>query len=678
MFFNLDYQANKDKLSLLAFELTPRNNEAAVPVDDFEMVLTDKPYEEMTDAELLALPSGSTMLLDTEFYENYSLIAFKSFVNGKIVSFERWEEIERDKSWNLLKLQWMMETFTTVGYNSRDYDIPMIRVALQGFGSKSLKSCSNWIIFDMVRPYEVEKKYNLVSVSWNHVDLIEVAPLRGSLKLYAGRLHCRRMQDLPYPHDAVLTDEECAKLKRYCVNDLDNTELLMNELAPQLSLRASLSSVYGIDLRSRSDAQIAEYVIASELTKLNGKKPERPEIPPGKKYYYAPPKWVCYKSQTLNYMLNVVKNSVFVVESDGSIGLPKEISNLQIKIGNATYRMGIGGLHSSEKSIAHIAGETHLIIDRDVASYYPSIIINNELIPKHLGQAFLAVYKSLVDRRLYAKHIGDAVTADSLKITINGCFGKLGNRWSVLYSPDLLIQVTITGQLALLMLIDTLESKGIEVISANTDGLLIKPLKEQLETVGAVIKQWELETGFVTEENQYSAIYSRDVNNYIAIPKDPKKKPKVKGAYSEKGSAGNSSLSRNPECFVCIDAVIAYLTNNVAVEETINACKDIRRFVTVRNVKGGAAKSGLYVGKTIRWYYSTNIKGQISYRTTGNKVPNSDGAMPLMEMPASLPVDIDYIRYIAIAKEMLMDIGVKQRPAKISRSKNTHQFEFSL
>ena len=41
----------------------------------------------------------------------------------------------------------------------------------------------------------------------------------------------------------------------------------------------------------------------------------------------------------------------------------------------------------------------------------------------------------------------------SKKIQINGSFGKLGSKYSLLYAPDLLLQTTITGQLALLMLI---------------------------------------------------------------------------------------------------------------------------------------------------------------------------------------------------------------------------------
>ena len=98
---------------------------------------------------------------------------------------------------------------------------------------------------------------------------------------------------------------------------------------------------------------------------------------------------------------------------------------------------------------------------------YPSIILNLGLYPKHLGTAFLEVYRSLVERRLAAKKEKRTVEANTLKIVINGSFGKLGSKWSTLYSPDLMLQVTLTGQLSLLMLIERLTLAGVPVRSVT-------------------------------------------------------------------------------------------------------------------------------------------------------------------------------------------------------------------
>ena len=86
-----------------------------------------------------------------------------------------------------------------------------------------------------------------------------------------------------------------------------------------------------------------------------------------------------------------------------STQMPKPIAELKINIGESTYQMGIGGLHSCEEKQAVYADEDHVLVDRDVASYYPQIILNQRLYPKHLGEGFLDVYRNLVTQRLAAK-----------------------------------------------------------------------------------------------------------------------------------------------------------------------------------------------------------------------------------------------------------------------------------
>lgn len=648
MFFDLESQTKKDKQMLLAFVLTPPpSKDIPAPIDPFELKLTPKQYTLMSDDELYSL-AGTVLIVDTECYVNCFIVAFKSIVNGKVFIME---------TIDVPKLKWIFESFCTVGFNSNQYDLLLIRLALAGYPPSIMKEASDQIILWDARSFDLAKNsYNLPDFRINHIDLIEVAPLKGSLKLYGGRMHCQRMQDLPFSPESVLTPEQIKTVVDYCVNDLDITEMLCKELAPRLELRFNMSQQYQVDLRSKSNAQLAEAVIAAELTRLDGAAPKRPSIAAGTVYRYKVPSWLRFTHPALQDALETIRAAEFMVNATGSIDLPEAIGKLKLSVGNCQYRMGIGGLHSSEKSVCHIADANTKLIDRDVVSYYPAIIINEYLKPKHLGKSFMTVYKSIVDRRIKAKAEGDKKTAESLKICVNGSFGKLGNKWSILYAPDLLIQVTITGQLALLMLINMLEEMEIPVLSANTDGILVKlDVKWKSLTFAATVMDWEVATGFQTEESQYSAVYARDVNNYIAIKTDGE--VKVKGTYSEVGSAENSALSKNPENNICNDAVIAFLSKGIAIEDTVNNCNDIRRFLTVRNVTGGAEKSGVYLGKCIRWYYSTQMLGEINYRKNGNKVPNSDGAMPIMELPDAMPTDLDRARYIRIAKEMLVDLG---------------------
>jgi hypothetical protein len=613
-----------------------------------------------TDDELISVPVGDAFIFDVECYPNYFLVVFRHVVSDKLVIFESSPVASIDTE----KLSWLIWRHCLIGFNSGVYDMPLLAMALQGKDYCEIYQASCKIIYQDARPSDIEETFAIQIPPLNHIDLIGVAPLQASLKLYAGRLHCPVMQDLPIEPDVHLTYEQSLEILPYCANDTLNTKLLLIHLAEHIELRQMLGREYQRDFRSLSDAQVAEAIINTELHRVLGHYPTRNKSPPSACRYY-PPAYLQFQSSALQEALATVCRAIFVIGENGAAILPASIGKLRLTIGQTVYKMGIGGLHSQEKEAAHVATDDVLILDRDVAAYYPRIVLNQRLFPLHLGEAFLQVYNWIVEKRLAAKKASNKAVDSGLKIAINGTFGKLGNKFSTLYSPDLLLAVTLTGQLSLLLLIEMAESvDGVSVVSGNTDGIVMKCRKSSYDALGSVIKEWERLTGFQTEETRYKAIYSRDVNNYIALKEDGT--CKTKGAYCEKGSAQNSVLSKNPETLICSDAVQALLSAGTPIENTIKGTKDVRRFVSVRNVKGGAVKDGHYLGKAIRWYYARGSVGVIKYKLTGNKVPKTDGAKPLMVLPDELPNDIDFDWYIRETTEILFDIGYYQRPKTLS------------
>lgn len=590
-----------------------------------------------------------TEIFDIEVYRNYFLIAFRNVDTQEVTTFEMYDGHPMD----LKALKRHMATRRLVSFNGKRFDAPLVALALTGADCGLLKKGANTIINLNIQPWQFEDRFGCKIPDWDHIDLFDVAPGMASLKIYAGRLHSRRLQDLPIDPEDDIDPIAREMLFDYCVNsDTVATLDLWRKLQPQIDLRISMSDEYKIDLRSKSDAQIAEAVIKAQVSELLAKKIERPVIDPGTVYRYKPPFFVSFQTGVLRNALEVIRSTDLYVADSGSILMPKEISSLKLKIGGSKYQMGIGGLHSTESCVAHHADDNTILVDRDVASYYPAIILGCELFPRHLGRAFLKVYRTIVKRRLDAKHSGDKVTADSLKITINGSFGKLGSKWSALYSPDLLIQVTITGQLSLLMLIEMLELQGISVVSANTDGVVIKCPRHLVNTMDAVVFTWEQMTGFETEATEYRALYSRDVNNYIAVKTDGT--AKLKGVYAPAG------LQKNPTNEICAEAAREFLKSGKPVEQTITECNDVRKFVTIRQVKGGAIdQSGNYLGKAVRWYYATGVTDPLTYKINGYKVPKSDGAKALMELPGHIPADLDRDWYINEAQSILSDVGCK-------------------
>lgn len=588
------------------------------------------------------------LVLDLEVYRDYFLAAFKDVLTGEVFTYEMYSGQPLKKG----KISGHLLEATIVTFNGNGYDIPILSYALDGAECQDLKDASDAIIVHNFRGWQLAKKFKFeLLTELDHIDLIEVAPGMVGLKIYGGRLHTPRMQDLPIDPAASIDPAMRNDLREYCVNDLAVTEALYEHLTPQIKLREEMGAKYGLELRSKSDAQIAEAVIGSSVFTISGDQPVRPEIPTGTTYRYTAPAFIHFESLELNKVLQRVQADDFIVTDSGKLNEPEWMRDLRVPIGASEYRMGIGGLHSTESCMAHVADENTLLLDRDVASYYPNIILTCGLYPKHLGAGFLKVYRGIVAQRLKAKREGDKVTNEALKIVINGSFGKFGSKWSILYSPDLLIKTTITGQLALLMLIEQLEINGIAVVSANTDGIVIKCPVALEDVMECIVAGWEMITGFDTEETRYTALYSRDVNNYIAI-KD--KGYKAKGAFA----LDRGGIHKNPVNEISTLAAIQYLRDGTPIEETVRGCTDIRRFVTVRSVKGGAlGQLGEYLGKAVRWYYSTAVEGVITYKVNGYSVPRTEGAMPCMELPDHIPEDLDHEWYVREAYSILNDVG---------------------
>jgi hypothetical protein len=169
--------------------------------------------------------------------------------------------------------------------------------------------------------------------------------------------------------------------------------------------------------------------------------------------------------------------------------------------------------------------------------------------------------------------------------------------------------------------------------------------------MNGIVSEWEEDTGFGTEATEYRALYSRDVNNYLGVKPDGK--AKLKGAYAE------TSLQKNPTNEICVAAVVDCLVNGVPIADTINASQDVRQFVTVRTVKGGALYEGAYLGKAIRWVYGVGRTEPIRYKLNGNKVPRSDGAMPMMDLPEAMPKEVNRWWSVREAASMLNELGYR-------------------
>lgn len=612
--------------------------------------------EYLTENELRN-SAGGDLILDAESYPNFFMCGFKHVQSGKYINLEQ--------SFNPQFLSWLLFSYRTIGFNSLRYDLIVLWASFVNSDPGFLKDVTEALIVHGMRSNEAEREFGFKCYQLQkrqHIDLFDVCPLKGSLKLYGARLHSKRLQDLPFSDNEYLGDWQKDVVRDYNGNDLDVTEEIFKFCKERLELRESISIEYDEDLMSKSDAQMAEIVIKKEVSKLNNKWVKRIEIPVGTTYKYSVPNFLIYATKPMQDLLERVKRADFTIGANRKIIPPPELE-APVQIGNNWYSLGIGGLHSKDKCKAYEAKDGYKLKDIDVTSYYPNAIINMRLIPPAMGPNFLTVYKGFKDQRVEAKRLKMFTKDKGLKIFLNGVSGKFSDEWSTMYGPGNTIQMNLTGQLSILMLAEMFECNGIEVVSANTDGVVTYYKEEDEEKSKYWIKYWENLTGFQLEDVYYSKYYARDVNAYFAIKDDGS--AKVKGPYSEVGSQSGTQLDNNPINLICSDAIKLFLSKGTPIEETVLSCKDFTRFIEVRNVKGGAHKNGDYLGRVVRWYKAKNEYGTINYVTTGNKVANTEGAKPCMDLPERIPDDLNHQWYIDNCKSILEDIGFLKRPQQV-------------
>ncbi len=607
-----------------------------------------------------------------------------------------------DKLWTLMN----DDSYTWVGFNSKKFDSVITSALMWGMEPRDLKNeIVPKIIGQRLQPFQIYRRgfheMPPFDADRRHIDLFDVAPgVKTSLKIYMGRMHAETLQDLPYHHDEEIdTPAKRKVVEDYCSNDIQGTYQLFMALQEEIDLRRHLSDEFDLDLMSKSDAQMAEAIFNKVLGLPKAKSP------PAFVNYVLPKHMIKTKNKVLLELIAQSEAWDFEInQKNGSPIQPEWMEDNLVAINDGRYKFGLGGLHSTHDTQLFVhTDDEYEVSDFDAASYYPFTIVNCGFVPKMAGskgEKFIKLYCDFLNRRLEAKRAGNKKVANALKILLNGTYGKLGSMYSKVYAPDLLLGVTITGQLNLLCLIDELEKiKGVTVLSANTDGIMVKFLRTARPKVEEVFAKNSKRTGYEYEETPYQTVALRDVNNYIAITMDGK--VKGKGIHSDVDSKPDP-LKTHRSFSICSRAALAYIKDGTPVAETIRDCTDIRDFVSIANGDGQSGgiqtvKVGVFddwteiedrvwenhvgkqvkrksrppayegsvpgseerLGRIVRWYISNDPKVPAIRTVNGlRKVPLTDGGRVCMTLPKRLPKDLNYDWYIDYANKMLAEMGV--------------------
>jgi len=509
----------------------------------------------------------SDWIFDIEIFYNFFDVTFlnandKNIIKTFIVAWDLHID-EKEKLVQFLD----NEVSMLVGYNNLYYDSPLL-LLLYEYNGKNVNSDLFELSKKIINTDREENFAYKRDYPWIQLDLMKLMAfdkLGISLKQCAINLRWYKIQDLPLPYDSIIKREDIETIIKYNINDVLISYELYRALQPQINLRKDLSILYNVELRNASDSKIANVLLEKFYSEATNQDIKEIKYKRTKREFLWLRDCICqgisFKTKKLRDLKFEILNTLVVGENNWSY-------KKEIEFGNCEYELGVGGLHSKDEPGKFITDENYIITDIDAVSYYPSIIINNKIKPDHLNEDFIEILKKITKERLEAKKLKNKTKADGLKITINSIFGKLGSETFWLEDPKAMLAVTVSGQLFLMMLIESLTLGNIIVLSANTDGIVCKIPRELENAYKKICKEWEKKTGFELEFTSYDSYIRSDVNNYIVKKSD--------GSTKEKGRyVREIDLKRGYHCPVVANSIYQYFVNSKSLDESLSDNIDI-------------------------------------------------------------------------------------------------------
>ena len=508
------------------------------------------------------------------------------------------------------------------GYNNLHYDNPIINYIIE-YEDKLMQyniptTCSS--IFNLSKTITTSSEDNIDA--WKHwkyqiwFDTFDILTMLYSNKLRVGLKEIQVTMQYPNVQEFVcdwtkpLPLEDFDSMIDYNINDIESTSELLNRCKKDVDLRIAIEDEYGVRVLSKDGVNIGMKILTQKYLEKTGltwqdiKDLRSPMSVIPLKDVILP--FIKYDSPILQRVLDDMKNQIV---SPGRKGYENKFV-----FNNLRYSVGVGGIHSVNSPEIIIPRDDEMLIDIDVASLYPSMLIEYEFYPKHLGKEFLEVYKQIKDERIEAKHNGDKVKNETLKLALNGLSGNLQNEHNFCYSPFAVMQIRINGQLLLLMLAEKLTQIGCRIVQANTDGLFVLLKKDAYSKVNSICREWEQLTKLTLEEDRFKAMYQYAINDYFAITED--NKVKEKGMFITAVKLGKGLTPK-----IIPKAVISFFKDGIPVEDTIKNCTDIRDFLM--SEKTGKQWHVEYMNeeqqRTNRFYASTNGGYLWKWKNTGHK-----------------------------------------------------------
>ena len=595
-----------DKVEKWQFWITDKDDSQLFPMVDFINKTAPRREED-----------GSTTRTDLYGFNNYSYdnLMIAALLSYYVQADSSKELITRlyETSKTIIKSQDDFEAFKNDFYlNSlKQFKLPYVGIDVMRIFA--LNKASVIVDKDTGERKSVPKGLKQTSINLQWYELLEYelpdisyvdVHLYYKHEQYKGMSY-KQINKLVDKWDRYIIDEWIPDMMHYNLNDVYIVCEIVRLNPDEIKSRYAVSKTYQVDVLNSSRSKTADTLFEKFYSKFSGLTPEQWK---GGKTERTAMSFKKVIFPFIEFKTPALKNLLSELYGITIYRTSKDAFSKEVTIGNVTYNLATGGLHSQDRPMelwsttsfgdysSPTGGRKYTIYHYDVASYYPSIMADHAVYPEHLNKgAFVGLIKWMRDTRVTVKHSNEKVIdgipkdvlALVLKIVINSIYGKFGFEKGSLYDRLAVLRVTVNGQLMLLMLCEALELEGISIISANTDGIMVKVYEDQEDKFNEISNWWREKTKMKADSDIVHCLIARDVNNYIAQFRTikngvPKLKLEYKGALNPFMYA--IDLQKGYDMPIVAQAVSDYFLKGVPIMDTLQFATNILDFCKTQNV----------------------------------------------------------------------------------------------
>lgn len=422
------------------------------------------------------------LVYDIEVFKFDNIAVFKD-LSGKTVGKFHGHNLDGNGNNGYENLPKLIKGKQLVGYNNHYYDDRVLPKMIEGWEPQALKALNDTIIGGDTQI----ARDTMLKGTYDCFQQIDVS--RPSLKRIEGNMGKMILEsDVPFDIDRPLTDEELKEVFYYCSYDVANTvEVFKMRQGNYFEAKEQL-----VEMVDHPAPTINDWNTTTISTNILLKKPLN--------------RWATIRlgetDANGNYkMLEAVPPEV------KELWTTKENGHVNLEAWGCDVQFGFGGIHGARIDQHRFKDVTLW----DVTSMFPHIILNLNV----LGAAS-ETYRTIMNDRIRNKKLNPQLAATQ-KIVINSVYGNLRSEYSMLYNPNGAKSINFYSQSAIWQLCNRLEPY-VTHVQQNTDGIAFIKNPDVPESLfDAIQADWEDEFKLGLEQDHFTELIQKDVNNYVGV-----------------------------------------------------------------------------------------------------------------------------------------------------------------